>query len=869
MVPWKRSGKENPAAPAPAAAEASAGGNNSPTAGKARGRATNQILETSPQRRAFSKILRMLNSANEAKGKCEEEKQRLVPKLLRLLKQARKEKAQLVKSHELSIQKAKRELALATKQWEQKVEDLNKLHAGAVQEYQEKLDRKDFECQHLRSQSEKLVDELVAQEKRIRTLHVEKVDENVQLKSLISKHETKILGLLEQQSEERNANLRIEIERNQRLKTSHAEQIKTMEDRNAKAMDLVTQRLSHVTIILQDLQHRKNPEDHQQQILRLHNELTGIVKSIEKNRDISVETPTSLESFADCMMDVEDIQQLQSLSSTPVPLFVDTQDQDHVEKQQKLTIVQLHKELGEEQRATSMLQEKVSHLETKLSATLAESLEKHSEHAMEIQKVTQQLEASKREQHAEKQANGQLQEILDSMRREREESKATIINESYNHDRIVARLNEELASARNEKTRLSEAYETKMIALENNITDLERKVSELNENLMEANGQLEEGRDALAGQKHEYESKVQDLKNEIAALNIDLTQERTMTVELRGEIMDIARKHIGELTRLEREHTKVLDEQSKELVRIQELYIKSEHEHRTLKDEFSTQMMSIEAANEAEISVLKRYIEELESSVEEVNTALRGANGREKELGEEIRRLQSPARRLASSEARSKADEIEEGKENIGGSSDDEVGVPAAKDDNSTLDQGKVETFGRSSALVTTHQLNEEPTRSPTVSSENSSSGAAMMELKRTLFADPVSYHGEENARDLEHQQGDGLMQVDDPADQMEMVPLGHVGGDESIDFDESFDMEDWRERCYFLEHDRDELVRVTDRIIEYEKDTHQAQLEAALATAKREAMDERRILEQQTRRQIRSLYDALCSGCRNKIDSA
>jgi hypothetical protein len=85
----------------------------------------------------------------------------------------------------------------------------------------------------------------------------------------------------------------------------------------------------------------------------------------------------------------------------------------------------------------------------------------------------------------------------------------------------------------------------------------------------------------------------------------------------------------------------------------------------------------------------------------------------------------------------------------------------------------------------------------------------------------------------------------------------------------ENLGVDELRTLCQFLEHDRAELARITDEMLGLERGAHILQIEAAVATAQRESMDQLRVVQQNTQRQMKSLYHALCIGCQRRIDAA
>ncbi len=63
--------------------------------------------------------------------------------------------------------------------------------------------------------------------------------------------------------------------------------------------------------------------------------------------------------------------------------------------------------------------------------------------------------------------------------------------------------------------------------------------------------------------------------------------------------------------------------------------------------------------------------------------------------------------------------------------------------------------------------------------------------------------------------------------------------------------------------------IAITDEMLGLERGAHILQIEAAVATAQRESMDQLRVVQQNTQRQMKSLYHALCIGCQRRIDAA
>ena len=74
------------------------------------------------------------------------------------------------------------------------------------------------------------------------------------------------------------------------------------------------------------------------------------------------------------------------------------------------------------------------------------------------------------------------------------------------------------------------------------------------------------------------------------------------------------------------------------------------------------------------------------------------------------------------------------------------------------------------------------------------------------------------------------------------------------------------KSRCEFLERDRNELARITEQIIQMERNSHRVELDAAVATAKREAGEKMHEHQQKCNRQVRMMYQSLCYRCQKKV---
>jgi chromosome segregation ATPase len=293
------------------------------------------------------------------------------------------------------------------------------------------------------------------------------------------------------------------------------------------------------------------------------------------------------------------------------------------------------------------------------------------------------------------------------------------------------------------------------------------------------------------------------------------------------QIVEMESRHADTIMELETEYSRSLEEKDAELYTLKQLCDNLDEEKKRLEDELATQVSSIEAVSEAEVNVLKQYTQQLEDAIDDTRKALYKAQTREYELIDQIDRLQGQVQSLSSSATRRNL--TDDGKENNERSFLFSPGVDASR-------EGEI------------------------------------LELRRGLFA--ADTFQESDTGDIRRRADDSsILDRTSPAPEAStrgthIVPFSSP--EESlIHFDESFQMQDWQERCFFLENDREDLIRVTDSIIEDERITSQWQVEAAVATAKRKAVEQQ--LEQQlyTRQQMTSLYDALCPKCRHNIDSA
>ncbi len=910
-------------------------------------RVTNPLLETSPQRKAFSYLLRMLNTANEAKCKCDEEKQRLIPKLLKLLKQARREKNQLNQTHEVALQKAKKDLLASNKFWGTKVDELKKQHTLEIESFQNTIIEKDIESQRIWKQSERLVDELIAMEKILRTHEADKAKVNVQLNEIVAQHEEKIMALLQKQTDERNMSIHNQIEQYEQLMAKQAEQIKALEDRNAQALEDLSRRIIRATTIQLDLRSQKDNDEHQQQIQQLHNELSHIMASLQskriasrKNDDSGLFQSTPAESIGDCEIDLDDVQSSFPMissrgeqtnessvkSDTSRSEDITKQDaseisfiksfqelQEKIEKgnekfdelvknlelmQQKLkqsidlkqhqeVTQQIDNELKNANENIHILKQRVKVLEAKVCENLEEIAAKDEIHTEELSRATRQLEATKRDVLAEKIVNDQLREIIETLRCDNEFYKASIVKESIEHERIISSLRADHAAELIKEKRELEVYrreiaiekcakgqiqqildalrkeveEDQAISIKTTL-EQERATLHLKEQHVLHTEQLFRAQAEIALCQHEMtmlqkdqKAKSKDIESRILDLTLDLKKERAKSRDLEDQISNLKNENEEEQARLRRDQILVRKGLENELAIMKEQWKKAEQEKITIKEDQATHVTSMEAANDAEVSVLKQYIKELESSIEESQSSLTRAQARQNALIQELERLQSQVQVLAPASIEPNGRPSKKGKHSDEG-----------KENNILLSDPRKGSLATKHATTTSLYFSN-----PKENWEDSSSSSGIDELRRSLFVRTTA--DEKEVSIIHHQIVDSStlersIQPDNLTEQIEFAPIRGPNVQDSFELD-SFEMEDLRERCCFLEHDRDELVRVTDQIIEYEKESHQLQLEAAVAAAKREATEQRRLWEQHTRRHIRGLYDALCSDCRHRIDSA
>jgi hypothetical protein len=70
------------------------------------------------------------------------------------------------------------------------------------------------------------------------------------------------------------------------------------------------------------------------------------------------------------------------------------------------------------------------------------------------------------------------------------------------------------------------------------------------------------------------------------------------------------------------------------------------------------------------------------------------------------------------------------------------------------------------------------------------------------------------------------------------------------------------KNRCEFLERDRDEVTRITEQILEMERDSHKVELEAAVATAERKASETLHRIQLESNREMSDFYQNVCFQC-------
>lgn len=81
--------------------------------------------------------------------------------------------------------------------------------------------------------------------------------------------------------------------------------------------------------------------------------------------------------------------------------------------------------------------------------------------------------------------------------------------------------------------------------------------------------------------------------------------------------------------------------------------------------------------------------------------------------------------------------------------------------------------------------------------------------------------------------------------------------------------VQELQDRIAFLEQDREDLERVTQNLLDQERESSQIKLDAAIATAKRESMEQFQEFQQCTQKQLKNLYSTLCVNCQRRINTA
>ena len=73
------------------------------------------------------------------------------------------------------------------------------------------------------------------------------------------------------------------------------------------------------------------------------------------------------------------------------------------------------------------------------------------------------------------------------------------------------------------------------------------------------------------------------------------------------------------------------------------------------------------------------------------------------------------------------------------------------------------------------------------------------------------------------------------------------------------------RDRCAFLERDRDEVTRITEQILEMERASHKMELATAIATAERKANEKLRQIQLESNRDMSLFYRNICFQCHDE----
>lgn len=308
-------------------------------------------------------------------------------------------------------------------------------------------------------------------------------------------------------------------------------------------------------------------------------------------------------------------------------------------------------------------------------------------------------------------------------------------------------------------------------------------------------------------------------------------QEKVTVLELdhAGSLIELESKHNEEVSLLQDQILETVSAKNTEIDAIKRLCNQLEDEKMRLQDELSIQALATDAANEAEVNVLKQYTQQLENSIEESQRALMTAKARQHDLIDQIDRLQTQLQTLSSPAKKKECCDEKENNE---------------------------------------RSLLFSPGADPSRRNE-------IEELRRGLFASDVGLQSDEDSQIRRRADDSSILdqtyrdintEEEFPDWQLAPQSPGRISSDAN---NNSFQPEEWQERCFFLEHDRDDLVRVTEDIVEEERATQQWQLQAAIATTRREEAEMRIAQRNYTQIQMKKLYKVLCSACRDKIDSA
>ena len=73
------------------------------------------------------------------------------------------------------------------------------------------------------------------------------------------------------------------------------------------------------------------------------------------------------------------------------------------------------------------------------------------------------------------------------------------------------------------------------------------------------------------------------------------------------------------------------------------------------------------------------------------------------------------------------------------------------------------------------------------------------------------------------------------------------------------------RNRCAFLERDRDEVARITGQILEMERTSHKAELEAAVAEVERKANENLHRMQLESNQEMNAFYQNICFQCEDE----